>query len=125
MTAPMVLDGAMHGAAFLAYVDQVLVPTLERHRTAAVGIEHHHPDRRGVDQGLQVGPGPLLGPVRAGVGDRRRRLRGEQHQDLLVLARELLPARLLAEKEVADMHPPPRCRIGVACRVFDSVSSSE
>ena len=28
MTAPMVLDGAMHGAAFLAYVEQVLVPTL-------------------------------------------------------------------------------------------------
>ena len=35
MTAPMVLDGAMHGAAFLAYVEQVLVPTLTlpwRHR---------------------------------------------------------------------------------------------
>lgn len=29
MTAPMVLDGAMHGAAFLAYVEQVLVPTLQ------------------------------------------------------------------------------------------------
>ena len=28
MTAPMVLDGAMHGTAFLAYVQQVLVPTL-------------------------------------------------------------------------------------------------
>ena len=28
MTAPMVLDGAMHGGAFLAYVEQVLVPTL-------------------------------------------------------------------------------------------------
>lgn len=28
MTAPMVLDGAMHGAAFLAYVEQVLMPTL-------------------------------------------------------------------------------------------------
>lgn len=28
MTAPMVLDGAMHGAAFTAYVEQVLVPTL-------------------------------------------------------------------------------------------------
>src|SRR3546814_9603794 len=27
MTAPMVLDGAMHGRAFLAYVEQVLVPT--------------------------------------------------------------------------------------------------
>jgi transposase len=29
MTAPMLLDGAMHGAAFLAYVEQVLVPTLQ------------------------------------------------------------------------------------------------
>ncbi len=28
MTAPMVLDGSMHGAAFLAYVEQVLAPTL-------------------------------------------------------------------------------------------------
>jgi hypothetical protein len=28
MTAPMVLDGPMHGAAFLAYVEQVLVPAL-------------------------------------------------------------------------------------------------
>lgn len=30
MTAPMTLDGAMHGAAFLAYVEQVLGPTLRR-----------------------------------------------------------------------------------------------
>ena len=29
MTAPMVLDGAMHGAAFVAYVEQVLAPTLK------------------------------------------------------------------------------------------------
>jgi transposase len=29
MTAPMVLDGAMHGAAVLAYVEQVLVSTLK------------------------------------------------------------------------------------------------
>ena len=29
MTAPMTLDGAMHGAAFLAYVEQVLAPSLE------------------------------------------------------------------------------------------------
>jgi transposase len=28
MTAPMTLDGAMHGAAFLAYVERVLAPTL-------------------------------------------------------------------------------------------------
>lgn len=47
MTAPMVLDGAMHGAAFLAYVEQMLVPSLKPgdivvmdnlacHRSAAV-----------------------------------------------------------------------------------------
>ena len=30
MTAPMVLDGPMTGAWFLAYVQQVLAPTLER-----------------------------------------------------------------------------------------------
>ena len=29
MTAPMVLEGAMHGVAFLAYVEQVLAPTLK------------------------------------------------------------------------------------------------
>jgi transposase len=29
MTAPMVLDGPMDGPAFLAYVEQVLVPTLQ------------------------------------------------------------------------------------------------
>ncbi len=28
LTAPMLLDGPMNGAAFLAYVEQVLVPTL-------------------------------------------------------------------------------------------------
>ena len=47
MTAPMVLDGAMYGAAFLAYVKKMLVPTLDpgdivvmdnlpAHRSAAV-----------------------------------------------------------------------------------------
>src|SRR3546814_7006135 len=29
LTAPMTLDGAMNSAAFLAYVEQVLVPTLK------------------------------------------------------------------------------------------------
>ena len=29
MTAPMVLDGPMHGAAFLAWIEQMLAPTLE------------------------------------------------------------------------------------------------
>ena len=73
---------------------------------AGPGIEDHDTHRRGVDQGLQVGPDPLLGPVRAGVGDRRRRLRREQHQDLFVRRRELLSAFLSGEKEVADSHAP-------------------
>ena len=49
MTAPMVLDGLMNGAAFQAYVGQVLVPTLSpgdivvmdnlpAHKAAAVRI---------------------------------------------------------------------------------------
>ena len=29
LSAPMLLDGPMHGAAFLAYVDQVLAPELK------------------------------------------------------------------------------------------------
>ena len=57
--------------------DNPLRLPIERHRMAGPGIEDHETDRRGVDQGLQAGPGPLLGPVRAGVDDRRRRLRRE------------------------------------------------
>lgn len=31
LSAPFILDGAMDGEAFLAYLDQVLVPSLKRH----------------------------------------------------------------------------------------------
>ena len=37
MTAPMVLDGPMTGEWFLAYVEQVLVPTLQPNDIEAVG----------------------------------------------------------------------------------------
>ena len=37
MTAPMVLDGAMYGAAFRAYVEQVLAPTLTLEQTPPDG----------------------------------------------------------------------------------------
>ena len=36
MTAPMVLDGPMNGAAFLAYVQQVLAPTLDARNTVVM-----------------------------------------------------------------------------------------
>ena len=76
---------------------------VERLRPPAPGIEHHHADRRGVDQGLEVGPRAPLVAVHPRVGDRRRGLRREQHQHLLVLFVERLALLLLAEEEVADM----------------------
>ena len=33
MAAPAVIDGAMNGPMFLGYVEQILVPTLERGET--------------------------------------------------------------------------------------------
>ncbi len=86
--------------------DNPLGLLIDRHRISGPGIENQDPHRRGVDQRLQVGPGPLLVAVGAGIDDRRRRLRREQHQDLFVLARELLLSLLPAEKEVADVHAP-------------------
>ena len=47
------------------------------------------PHRRGVDQGLEVGPGPLLLPVAAGVGDGQGRLGGEEDQASLIVGGEL------------------------------------
>jgi transposase len=46
LTAPMVLDGAMNGAAFLAYVEQVLVPTL---RPGDIVIMDNLPAHKPVD----------------------------------------------------------------------------
>lgn len=71
ITAPMVLDGAMHGAAFLAYVDQVLVPTLKPgdivvmdnlacHRSAAVRGAIH---RAGAELRFLPPYSPDLNPI--------------------------------------------------------------
>ena len=71
-TAPMVLDGAMHGAAFLAYVKKVLVPTLEpgdivvmdnlaAHRSAAVREAIH---RVGAELRFLPPYSPDLNPIK-------------------------------------------------------------
>ena len=44
MTAPMVLDGAMYRAAFRAYVEQVLVPTL---KPGDIAVMHNLSAHRG------------------------------------------------------------------------------
>ena len=95
-----VLRGGVRRAQALDDAPRLAV---ERHRTAGRGIEDHHADRRGLDQGLQVRPGPLLGPMGARIADRGRGLRGEQHQHFLVLLGEHGPAFLLAEKKVPHM----------------------
>ena len=76
---------------------------VERHRPPARRVEHHHPDRGGLDQGLEVGPRAALGAVGARVRDGGGGLRGEQHQDLLVLVDELAVALLPGEEEVPDV----------------------
>ena len=95
------LLGGLAGAA--QALDDASGLAVERDQVAGPGIEHHDADRRGLDQGLQAGAGALLGAVGARVGDRRRGLRGEQHQDLLILVGELRAAFLVDQVEIADM----------------------
>ena len=105
--ASHVLQNLLQGAIRHAqpFDDPLRLP-VERQWPARLGVEDRDAHGRSLDQGLQVGPGPLLVPVRAGVGDGRSRLGREQHQHLLVLARELPSAFLRGEKEVADLNPP-------------------
>jgi transposase len=51
ITAPMVLDGPMNRAAFLAYIEQVLVPTLRRGDTV---IMDNLPAHKGADVRLAI-----------------------------------------------------------------------
>ena len=83
---------------------------VDRHRVPRPGVQDQHAHRRGVHQGLQVGPGPLLVPVAAGVGDDQGRLGGEHHQGLLVLGGEL--DLLLAHVDAPDTLPPVTERRG-------------
>jgi hypothetical protein len=63
MTAPMVLDGAMNGAAFLAYVEQVLVPTLAPGGDVVMdNLPAHKP--AAVRAAIERAGAPLLYPIR-------------------------------------------------------------
>ena len=76
---------------------------VERCQPAAPRLEDHDPDRRGLNEGREVGPRLPLAAVRAGVGDCRRGLGREQHQHLFVVVGERLAVGLLGEEEVADV----------------------
>jgi transposase len=58
-TAPMVLDGAMNGKAFLAYVRHVLVPTLHRGDLVVLDNLGSH-KQAGVREALETAGAPLL-----------------------------------------------------------------
>ena len=73
--------GPANVAAVVFTVLMRLRLAVERHQMAGAGVEDDDAYRRRVDQRLHVGPGPLLLPIRPGVGDRSRGLRREEHQD--------------------------------------------
>ena len=79
---------------------------VEGNRGSRAQVEDGHAHGGGVDKGLQVGPGPQLIPVPAGVGDDQRRLGGEHDQGLLILLGELFAGFTLGNVYVAHCGPP-------------------
>jgi transposase len=59
LTAPLVLDGAINGASFLAYVRQVLVPTLGRGDVVVMDNLSSH-KRAGVREAIEAAGAQLL-----------------------------------------------------------------
>ena len=83
---------------------------VDRRHAPRLRVQDQDAHRRGVHQGLQVGPGPLLVAVAAGVGDDQGRLGGEHHQGLLILGGEL--PLLLTHVDASDALPPVTERRG-------------
>ena len=86
---------------------------VEADRASGCPVEYDDPDRRGLDERLEIGLRPLdvcLRPLHRAVGpgvrDRRSRLGGEEDEDPLVLVRERLSVLLVGEEEVTEMHAP-------------------
>ena len=71
--------------------------------SAGGNVEDDDSHRRRLDERLHAGARPLFVAMGAGVGDGRRRLRREQHEDVLVLVRELASAPLAGEEEAAKV----------------------
>ena len=86
-------------------VDDPACLPVEGLRRSRQGVEDHHANGGGVHQRLQVGPGPPLLPVPAGVGDDQRGLGCEHHEGLLVLLGELPAALLMGQVDGADPDP--------------------
>ena len=83
---------------------------VDRRHASGSGVQDQDAHGRGVHQGFQVGPSPLLVAVAARVGDDQGGLGGEHHQGLLVLGGEL--DLLLAHVDAPDTLPPVAERRG-------------
>ena len=98
------VEEVLGGAAGLTQaLDDAPSFAVERDQARRRRVEHHHADRGGVDQRLEVGPRAALVAEGAGVGDGDRGLRGEQHEQFLVVRREAGAAGLLGQPEAADV----------------------
>ncbi len=68
-------------------------------------VEYGHPNRGGVYERLQVGPGAQFLAAAAGVGDGHGGLGGEHDERLFVLPAELAPLCLVGKVDRADADP--------------------
>ena len=110
LTAPMVLDGAMNGKAFLAYVQQVLTPTLKPGDLVVMDNLSSH-KRAGVREALErVGAkvlylppySPDLNPIELAFSKLKWLLRSTAERTI-----EALWSRL---GKLLDEFPPQQCR---------------
>jgi transposase len=109
-TAPMVLDGAMDGKAFLAYVQQVLVPTLSAGDLVVMDNLSSH-KRAGVRESIEAtGAGlrylppysPDLNPIEPAFSKLKWLLRSAAERTV-----DALWSRL---GQILDRFPPHQCR---------------
>ena len=85
------------------FQDRSIFPRPQERIVLGLRIKDHNAHRRGIAQGFQTGPCPLLVPVRVGIGDGGL-LGGEQHQNLLDLLGELVTVLFPSEEEGTYMH---------------------
>jgi transposase len=110
LTAPMVLDGAMNGKAFLAYVCQVLVPTLQPGDVVVMDNLSSHKAagvRQAIEQAnarlLYLPPySPDLNPIELAFSKLKWLLRSVAERTV-----ETLWSRL---GQLLDQFPPQQCR---------------
>ena len=119
MTAPMILDGAMHGAAFLADVEQVLAPTLQpgdivvmdnlpAHRAAGVRNAIH---QAGAELRFLPPYSPDFNPIEMAFSKFKAYLKREAARTIDELCRAIAQA--------ADIFTPAECQNYFAAAGYD------